>query len=162
MAIILLYVPELHAPPRVCHRVPLAIVQPSHRWGHLQQDSCINHGCRMAIARSLDPMCLALRASGLRLRYATLQKLIPAFPWIAPPCPPLWRNPWKGRDQILPSGNTQFYLLLRDAHGDGDPDAAPDIQGDLQPVRRGAVPGCQKQSPPWFGCPEPIMWPNNI
>ena len=50
-------------------------------------------------------MCLALRASGLLLRYATLQNLIPSLPWIAPPCPPPWRNPRKGRDQILPSGN---------------------------------------------------------
>ena len=50
-------------------------------------------------------MCLALRASGLWLRYATLQNLIPSFPWIAPPRPPPWRNPRKGRDQILPSGN---------------------------------------------------------
>ena len=59
----------------------------------------------MAIARFLDRMCLALRASGLWLRYATLQNLIPSFPWIAPPHPPPWRNPRKGRDQILPSGN---------------------------------------------------------
>ena len=42
---------------------------------------------------------------GLWLRYATLQNLIPSFPWIAPPRPPPWRNPKKGRDQILPSGN---------------------------------------------------------
>ena len=39
----------------------------------------------MAIARFLDCMCLALRASGLWLRCATLQNLIPSFPWIAPP-----------------------------------------------------------------------------
>ena len=38
----------------------------------------------MAIARFLDIMCLALRASGLWLRYAALQNLIPSFPWIAP------------------------------------------------------------------------------
>ena len=50
-------------------------------------------------------MCLALRASGLWLRYAVLQNLIPSFPWIAPPRPPPWGNPRKGRDQILPSGN---------------------------------------------------------
>ena len=31
----------------------------------------------------LDRKCLALRASGLWLRYATLQNLIPSFPWIA-------------------------------------------------------------------------------
>ena len=62
------------------------------------------------VARWLWPdfqnsMCLALRASGLWLRYATLQNLIPSFPWIAPPRPPPWRNPRKGRDQILQSGN---------------------------------------------------------
>ena len=51
-------------------------------------------------------MCLALRASGLWLRYATLQNWIPSFPWIAPPRPPPWHNPRKGRDPILPSGNT--------------------------------------------------------
>ena len=59
----------------------------------------------MAIAGFLDHMCLDLRAFGLWLRYATLQNLIPSFPWIAPPRPPPWRNPRKGRDQILPSGN---------------------------------------------------------
>ena len=59
----------------------------------------------MAIAGFLVGMCLALRASGLWLRYATLQNLIPSFPWIAPPRPPPWRNARKGRDQILPSGN---------------------------------------------------------
>ena len=48
---------------------------------------------------------LVLRASGLWLHHATLQNLIPSFPWIAPPRPPPWRNPRKGRDQILPSGN---------------------------------------------------------
>ena len=62
-------------------------------------------GCQMAIARFLDGMCLALRASRLWLRYAALQNLIPTFPWIAPPGTPPWRNPRKGRDQILPSGN---------------------------------------------------------
>ena len=42
------------------------------------------HGCQMALAGFLDFMCLALRASGLWLRYAMLQNLIPSFPWIAP------------------------------------------------------------------------------
>ena len=64
-----------------------------------------SHGCQMTIARFLDPVCLALRASGLWLHYATLQNLIPSFPWIVPPRPPPWHNPRKGRDQILPSGN---------------------------------------------------------
>ena len=50
-------------------------------------------------------MCLALWAFRLWLRYVTLQNLIPSFPWIAPPRPPPWRNPRKGRDQILPSCN---------------------------------------------------------
>ena len=63
------------------------------------------HGCHMAIAGFLACMRLALRASGLWLRYAALQNWIPSFPWIAPPRPPPWRNPRKGRDPILPSGN---------------------------------------------------------
>ena len=48
-------------------------------------------------------MCLALGASRLWLRYAALQNLIPSFP--CAPHPPPWRNPRKGRNQILPSGN---------------------------------------------------------
>ena len=44
----------------------------------------LHHGCQMAIAGFLGRMCLSLRASGLGLRYATLQNLIPSFPWIAP------------------------------------------------------------------------------
>ena len=54
-----------------------------------------------ARARTLDPTCLAHRASGLWLRYATLQNLI------APPNPPPWRNPRKRRDKILPSDNLE-------------------------------------------------------
>ena len=71
------------------------------------------HGCQMAIARFLDCMRLALRASGLWLCYAMLHNLIPSFPWIAPPRPPPWRNPRKGRDQILYSGSTGSPLPLR-------------------------------------------------
>ena len=44
--------------------------------------TCVVHGCQMAIARFLDRMCLALRASGLWLRYATVQNLIPSFPFL--------------------------------------------------------------------------------
>ena len=69
------------------------------------------HGGQMAIARFLDGICLALQASGLWLRYASLQNLISSFPWIAPPRPPPWRNPRKGRDQIMPSGNHGPELL---------------------------------------------------
>ena len=66
----------------------------------------------MAIARFLDRMCLVLQASGLLLRCAMLQNLIPSFPWIAPPRPPPWCNPRKGRDQILPSGNLVLALSV--------------------------------------------------
>ena len=54
-------------------------------------------------------MYLAPWALGLWLCYATLQNLIPSFPW---------RNPRQGRDQILPSGNlashqvAQFFAAL--------------------------------------------------
>ena len=41
---------------------------------------CKVHGCQMAIAGFLDRMFLALWASELWLRYATLQNLIPSFP----------------------------------------------------------------------------------
>ena len=75
----------------------------------------------MAIAGFLDGMCLTLRASGLWLRYATLQNLIPSFPWIAPPRLPPWHN------QILPSGNTghrdRVDGVARNAPA-GDPDHA--------------------------------------
>ena len=72
----------------------------------------------MAIARFLDRMCLALRASGLWLHYTMLQNLIPSFPWIAPPRPPPWRNPRKGRDQTLPSGNLDCTHRLGEVRGE--------------------------------------------
>ena len=90
-------------------RVPVArarmLLAPAED-GRTNGPDTLPHGCQMAIARFLDRMCLALWASRLWLRYATLQNLIPSFPWIAPPHPPPWHNPRKGRDQILPSGNT--------------------------------------------------------
>ena len=49
--------------------------------------------------------------SGLKdYGFATLQNLIPSFTRIAPPHPPAWHNPRKGRDQILPSGNLVYNL----------------------------------------------------
>ena len=39
--------------------------------------------------------------------------------WIAPPRPPPWRNPRKGRDQILPSGNLVFDEYFPDAADEG-------------------------------------------
>ena len=56
-----------------------------------------HRGCQMVIAKFLDRMCLALWASGLWLRYTTLQNLIPSFPRIAPQP---WRNPRKGNFAI--------------------------------------------------------------
>ena len=57
---------------------------------------------------------------GLWLRYATLQNLIPSFPWIAPPRPPPWRNPRQGRDLApliygvtnLLKGHRAFLLVI--------------------------------------------------
>ena len=71
----------------------------------LPLSSSLAQGCQMAIARFLDRMCLALRASGQRLRTATLKNLIASLPWIA-----LGRRAWghtprKGRGKISPSGN---------------------------------------------------------
>ena len=79
--------------------------EPPQLFTIMSADASSKHGCQMAIAGFLDRMCLTLLASGLWLRYAALQNLNPSFPWIAPPRPPPWGNPRKGRDQILPSGN---------------------------------------------------------
>ena len=68
-------------------------------------------------------MCLALRASGLWLRYARLQNLIPSFP-------PPWRNPRKGRDQILPSGNLA-EIQEEEEEDDSDFDFIPLPDPDL-------------------------------
>ena len=51
----------------------------------------------MAKAKFLDRMCLAHRATGLWLRYAPLQNLIPSIPWIAHPA----LQTRKGRDEIF-------------------------------------------------------------
>ena len=74
------------------------------------------HGCQMAIARFLESYVFGPSVSGLWLRYATLQNLIPSFPWLAPPRPPPWRKPRKGRDQILPSGNLAEQSSFASAH----------------------------------------------
>ena len=48
-----------------------------HRWfvGWAGSSSPPPHGCQIAIDRFLDHMCLALPASELWIRYATLQNL---------------------------------------------------------------------------------------
>ena len=72
-------------------------------------------------------MCLALRASGLWLRYATLQNLIPSFPWIAPPHPPplaqskerkgsnfaIWQPCVQPRLRVRARGQGEHALSLR-------------------------------------------------
>ena len=85
--------------PKNLHKISNLLSEQTHR----------RHGCQMAIARFLDHMCMVLWASGLWLRYAALQNLIPSSPWIAPPCLPPWRNPRKGKVQILPSSNPGKY-----------------------------------------------------
>ena len=64
----------------------------------LNQPKRLHHACKMAIASVLDRMCLALRASGLWLRYPALQNLIPSFPWIVPPT--LHPSPIQGMEGI--------------------------------------------------------------
>ena len=79
----------------------------------------------MALAKFLVVGVWPLGLEGLWLRYATLQNLIPSFPWIAPTRPPPWRNPRKGRDQILPSGNLVQGLPRRRQRGASNQDGAP-------------------------------------
>ena len=55
------------------------------------------HGCQMAIAGFLDRMCLALQA---RRTMAPLRCAAKFDPFLSLDCAP-WRNPRKGRDQIL-------------------------------------------------------------
>ena len=88
------------------HGEELGDLDSSHRSKDVEKKRDSEKGCQMAIVRFLDGMCLSLLPSVLWLCYSALQNLIPSFPWIAPPCPPPWHNPRKGRDQILPSGNT--------------------------------------------------------
>ena len=97
------------------HGEELGDLDSSHRSKDVEKKRDSEKGCQMAIVRFLDGMCLSLLPSVLWLCYSALQNLIPSFPWIAPPCPPPWHNPRKGRDQILPSGN----IVLRVTCGMG-------------------------------------------
>ena len=79
----------------------------------------------MAIAKKSKIVCVwPYGLDGLWLRYAALQNLIRSLPWIAPPRPPPWRNPRKGSDRILPSGNLVSSL----------PQLADKIAGYFVPV----------------------------
>ena len=86
------------------HAAAVLTAQPATQRSHSVQKS-IHHGCQMAIARFLDRMCLALRASGLWLRYAMLQNRISSFPFLGLRQGGGCGSARKGRDQILPSGN---------------------------------------------------------
>ena len=81
----------------------------------------------MAIARFLDCMCSALRASGLWLRYATLQNLIPSFPWIVPPA----LHP--GTIQKKKKGNKFCHLSTLRV------DVIPQCDGIIKPPNRRAL-----------------------
>ena len=59
------------------------------------------HGCQMVIAKFVDYISTALRGWRTMAPLRCAAKLIPSFPWIALPRPPPWRNPRKGRVQIL-------------------------------------------------------------
>ena len=78
-----------------------------------------NHGFQMAIAGLLDCMCLVHLVSRLWLRYPALQNLIPSYPWIAPVCPPPWRNPCKerkGSNFAIRQPLSQFTTAKRGNH----------------------------------------------
>ena len=104
-------------------------------------------------------MCSALRASGLWLCYATLQNLMPYFPWIAPPRPPPWRNPRKGRDQILPSGNHALaasLLLFKGPLGMGLPPPSSFLSPSML-VKAGRSGLGVQTSPSSSFCPHPVI-----
>ena len=89
-----------------------------HQYFLQRQRHICRHGCQMALAGFLNRMCLALGFPDYG--YAALQHLIPSFPWIAPPRPPPWSNPRKGRDQILPSGNHICRVVTEKPHLTGN------------------------------------------
>ena len=63
----------------------------------------------MAIVRSLDCRRLALRAWRTMAQLCYAAKFDPFLSLDCAPCPPPWRNPRKGRDKILPSGNLAAF-----------------------------------------------------
>ena len=74
------------------------------------------HGCQMVIARFKDCRVWPFGLEGLWLRYAPLRYAAKFDPFLSLDCapsPPHWRNPRKGRDQILPSGDLDIRLRQR-------------------------------------------------
>ena len=70
------------------------------------------------------------------LRYTA--KFDPFLSWDCAPCPPLWRKPRRGKDQILPSGNLE--ILEEEEEDDSDLDFIPLPDPDLD---------CAPTLPPW-------------
>ena len=95
------------------------------------------HGCQMAIARFLYRMNLALRASGLWLRYAALQNLIPSFPWIVPHA--LHPGAIQGKEGIKCYHLATLYVS---SHLTGDDrDQCPSASAAAAPEEDGLGPG---------------------
>ena len=69
--------------------------------------------------RLLDLAVVVLLDELLEVQVARWQNLIPSFPWIAPGWRAWGRNPRKGRDQILPSGNLHLKELIEE-YDDGE------------------------------------------
>ena len=80
---------------------------------------------RTLFAASLRRLAVAAQSEGAGLQGCQMAKFDPFLSLdcastpstLMPPPPPPWRNPRKGRDQILPSGNLAWRLLLREAGG---------------------------------------------
>ena len=74
-------------------------------------ESSMVHGCQMAIARF---KIIYFGPSGfwtMALQWYAA-KFDPFLSLDCAPCPPPWRNPIKGSDQILPSGNPDISYKL--------------------------------------------------
>ena len=70
-------------------------------------------------------MCLALRASGLWLRYAALQNLIPSFPWMAPHA--LHPGAIQGKEGIK---FCHLAIMCEGDAGEGDEDSESNVSND--------------------------------
>ena len=137
------------------------VFQANHQIPHLQQQHGRGHrddeggrrrhlprqgaegqyGCHMAIARFLDRMCLAFRAWLTMAPLRCAAKFDPFLSLDCAPRPPPWRNPRKGRDQILPSGN----LVSRC----GGPPTASRSVGRACPSRTGSTRLRAPSRAPW-------------
>ena len=84
--------------------ISLHKVRPHHLLRGKTKKRKNRHVFQMAITNFLDRFCLALRAwRTMAPLTATLRSKIRSLPFLGlpPPRPPPWRNPRKGRDQIM-------------------------------------------------------------